>query len=126
MLSDGADTASRISTDKALKAALAANATMYTVDMASVDDGSAGHHLNQRVLKDLAEKTGGGFIATPGGLALRDAFGRIVEELGVLYTITYQPSSTKNDGKWRSLRLDVSRSGLSIRTRKGYNAPKAK
>ena len=126
VLSDGADTASSKSADKALKAALAVNATVYTVDMSSPDDMSAGKRQNQGVLRSFADKTGGRFIETPGGRALRDAFGRIVGELGDLYTISYQPTNTKMDGKWRELRLDVAKPNLTIRTRKGYNGPKAK
>lgn len=125
VLSDGADTASSKSVDKALKAALAINATVYTVDMGSSADVTAAHRQNKAVLRDLAEKTGGKFVETPGGTAVREAFGRIVEELGVLYTLTYQPANLKQDGKWRALELRVARPGLTIRTRKGYNAAKA-
>jgi Ca-activated chloride channel homolog len=126
VLSDGADTMSRRSADKALRAALDANATIYTVDMVGNDARPQARAPNQGALKAFAEKTGGRFVAAPGGVAMRDAFKRIVEELGVQYTITYQPSNTKRDGKWRSLEVRISRPGLTIRTRKGYNAPKDK
>lgn len=81
---------------------------------------------NQGVLKNFAERSGGRFISTPGGIAMRDAFKQIVEELGMQYTVAYQPTNTKKDGKWRSIELRVSRPNLTIRTRKGYKAPKAK
>lgn len=126
VLSDGADTMSKRSSEKALNAALAAGATIYTVDMSSVNTGHKDRIQNQGVLKNFAEKTGGRFIATPGGIAMRDAFRRIVEELGVQYTISYQPANTKKDGKWRSIELRVARPNLMIRTRKGYKAPKAR
>ncbi|CAN5332865.1 hypothetical protein BH10ACI3_BH10ACI3_05710 [soil metagenome] len=126
VLSDGADTFSKASSDKALKAALAANATVYTVDMSAIDTGGRERVQNQGVLKNFAEKTGGKFISTPGGIAMRDAFKHIVVELGVLYTITYQPLNTKKDGKWRSIELKIARPNLTIRTRKGYNAPKGR
>jgi Ca-activated chloride channel homolog len=124
VLSDGADTMSGKTADKALKAALAVGATIYTVDMSSSEDISAAKRQNQGVLKSFAEKTGGRFVATPGGVAMRNAFRRIVEELGVQYTITYSPSSTNKDGKWRALELKISRPNLTIRTRKGYHAAK--
>lgn len=124
VLSDGADTMSKRSPDKALKAALAADATVYTVDMAPVNTKPGTQ--NQGVLKNLAEKTGGRFVATPGGIAMRDAFKRIVEELGVQYTLVYNPANTKKDGKWRAIEVRISRPNLTIRTRKGYNAPKVK
>lgn len=122
VLSDGQDTISRRSASKALKAALAANVLIYAVDMSPVN-GSGGQRIqNQGALKNFAEKTGGTFLATPGGAAMRDAFKNIVDELGVQYTLGYQPSNSKKDGKWRAIELRVSRPNLTIRTRKGYNA----
>lgn len=126
VLSDGADTMSRKSADKALDAALAAGVTIYTVDMSGINTGGVARRQNQGVLKNFAEKSGGRFIATPGGIAMRDAFKQIVEELGLQYTIAYEPSNTKKDGKWRAIDLRVSRPNLTIRTRKGYRAPKAR
>lgn len=127
VLSDGADTTSRRSADKALKAALAANATIYTVDMSALDSGNQRARMqNQGVLKTFAEKSGGRFIATPGGVTMREAFKNIVEELGIQYTLGYQPTNTAKDGKWRAIELKTAKTDLSIRTRKGYNAPKEK
>lgn len=124
VLSDGADTFSSKSADKALQAASAVNATIYTVDMSPINDNSPGRTQNQGVLKNFAEKTGGKFVATPGGVAMRDAFKRIVEELGVQYTVAFHPANTKKDGKWRSLELRVAKPNLTVRARKGYKAPK--
>ncbi|HRH41788.1 MAG TPA: VWA domain-containing protein [Pyrinomonadaceae bacterium] len=124
VLSDGADNKSANSADKALKAALASNATIYTVDMSEIDTGGRERMQNQGVLKNFAEKTGGKFLNTQGGVALREAFKNIVEELGVQYTLGYSPTNTTKDGKWRTLELQVAKPNLTIRTRKGYNAPK--
>ena len=125
VLSDGADTRSRRSAEKALKAANAANATIYTVDMSSLQSNNFREKAqNQGVLKNFAEKTGGKFVATPGGIALREAFKNIVEELGIQYTIGYQPLNKTKDGKWRAIELKANKPDLVIRTRKGYYAPK--
>ncbi len=129
VLSDGADTLSKLSADKALKAATAANATIYTVDMSAPDTGGSVANIRDRIqsqsaLKNFAEKTGGVFVATPGGAAMREAFRNIVQELGAQYTLAYQPSNTKKDGKWRAIELRIARPNLSIRTRKGYKSDK--
>ena len=124
VLSDGADTKSGRSADAALKAAIAANATIYTIDMSSPDERGTEKVQNQGVLKNFAAKSGGTFVATPGGPAMRTAFKSIVEELGSQYTITYQPANLKRDGKFRAIEIRVKRPNLTIRTRKGYNAPK--
>lgn len=124
VLSDGMDTISGKSSEKALKAALAANAVIYTVDMSSITTDGKTRMQNQGVLKNYAEKTGGMFVSTPGGAAMRLAFERIVEELGKQYTIAYQPKNTNRDGKWRAVEVRVAKANLTIRTRKGYNAVK--
>lgn len=124
VLSDGADTRSKLSTSKALNAALESNATVYTVDMSGLDLGGTKRMQNQGVLKKFAEKTGGRFIATPGGLEMRAAFENIVKELGTQYTLGYYPLNTKKDGKWREISLKISDKNLNVRTREGYQAPK--
>ncbi|MEZ5425608.1 MAG: VWA domain-containing protein [Pyrinomonadaceae bacterium] len=124
VLSDGADTRSGYSSSQALKAALATDITIYSVDMSSMATNGRDRMQNQSVLKNFAEKTGGYFIKTPGGAALRDAFENIVKELGVQYTLGYYPINQKKDGKWRKIDLRVAKPDLDIRTRKGYNAPK--
>ncbi len=79
---------------------------------------------SQGALKNFAEKSGGLFVSASGGVAMRQAFKNIVEELGVQYTLGYQPSNSKKDGKWRAIEMKVARPNLNLRTRKGYHAPK--
>lgn len=124
VLSDGADTKSRYSDSKVLKAAISAGATIYTVDMSSIEMNGRDRMQSQSALKNFAEKSGGKFISASGGMALRQAFAEIVGELGSQYTLTYSPTNTAKDGKWRSIEVRVSKPNLTIRTRKGYNAPK--
>lgn len=126
VLSDGADTQSGKSADAAYKAAIAVNATIYTIDMSSPDDHSVGRVQSQGALKMFAQKSGGTFVSTPGGPAMREAFTRIVEELGNQYTISYEPKNIKNDGKFHTIEVRIARPNLTIRTRKGYYAPKGK
>jgi Ca-activated chloride channel family protein len=122
ILSDGMDTFSKASSDKAVESALAVGASIFAVDMSQLDIG--GKRLGATTLKGFAEKTGGRFIATPGGPELRDAFTGIADELGHQYTVSYRPSNQKRDGKWRALEVKLKREDLTVRTRKGYRAPK--
>ncbi len=124
VLSDGQDTMSGRSADKALKSAMSADIAIYTIDMSPTGDTK--RVQNQAVLKNLAERSGGTFVSTPGGAAMRGAFEKIVEDLGVQYTLGYSPTNTKKDGKWRAIELRVAKPNLTIRTRKGYNAEKGK
>lgn len=124
VLSDGADTFSKSSSDKAVESALAIGASIYAVDMSSLELPGAARRQSAGSLRNFAEKTGGRFIATPGGQELRDAFVSIAEELGQQYTLAYRPLNRTRDGKWRSLEVRLNREDLNVRTRKGYRAPK--
>ncbi len=124
VLSDGMDTFSKASGDKAVETALAVGASIYAVDMSTLEVGGTSGRQSALSLKGFAEKTGGRFITTPGGPELRDAFTGIADELGHQYTISYRPANTKRDGKWRTLEVKVAREDLTVRTRKGYRAPK--
>lgn len=123
ILSDGMDTSSKASADKAIESALGIGATIYAVDMSAAGGGS-NNQQSAAVLRNFAEKSGGRFVGTPGGPALRDAFANIADELGHQYTIAYRPLNKTRDGKWRKLEVKVSRSELMVRTRKAYRAPK--
>jgi Ca-activated chloride channel family protein len=124
VLSDGLDTHSNASADKAIESALAIGATIYAVDMSATDGGASRNQQSAAVLRGFAEKSGGRFVATPGGPALREAFANIADELGHQYTIAYRPLNQTRDGKWRKLEVKISRSDLVVRTRKAYRAPK--
>ena len=124
VLSDGADTRSGASAEKALAAALAANATIYTVDLSDPRTTSIEKLSGAGALKNFAGKSGGKYVPTPGGKALSDAFASIVEELSNQYTIGYQPTNRARDGRWRAIDIQVAREGALARTRRGYRAPK--
>src|SRR6266545_956783 len=124
ILSDGLDTYSKASTEKAVESALAIGASIYAVDMSATEGTSFRNQQSAAVLKSFAEKSGGRFVATPGGPALRDAFASIADELGHQYTIAYRPLNQARDGKWRKLDVKLSRGDLVVRTRKTYRAPR--
>ena len=124
ILSDGVDTYSKASSDKAVESALAVGASIFAVDMSQIEISGSARQQAAASLKAFAEKTGGRFIATPGGPALREAFTGIAEELGHQYAVSYRPINQKRDGKWRTLEVKVQREDLNVRTRKGYRARK--
>jgi Ca-activated chloride channel family protein len=125
IVSDGADTNSRASVDQALRKAVAAQVAIYGVDMSdSSVYGASALKTGTEVLKMLANKTGGRFFRVPGGSQLRDAFVQTVEELRNQYTLTYDSSNERFDGRWRSIEVRVARPQLNIRARQGYYARK--
>jgi len=125
ILSDGLDTRSRASADKAIESALAVGASIYAVDMSSIDARtSSASRQSAMALKNFTEKSGGRFVETPGGPALRDAFANIAEELGHQYTVGFRPVNRAHGGKGWKLEVKLTRSDLIVRTRKAYRAPK--
>jgi Ca-activated chloride channel family protein len=122
VLSDGGENYSRASSDKALDHALQAGATIYAANMS--DTGPGRDIAGASILKNLADKSGGRYVESPGGQELRDSFAAIAEELGHQYTLVYRPINRARDGKWRAIQIKTQRPGVTIRTRKGYRAPK--
>ncbi len=127
LVSDGADTRSRHSFEDAIRRVTASGIAVYAVDLSD----SALYHTGSQdngaqVLKEFCVKTGGRFFRTPGGSKLRDAFTLTVEELRNQYTLTYEPSNDRRDGRWRAIEVRLNRPKLNIRARQGYHAPKAR
>lgn len=122
VLSDGGENSSRASAGKALDHALQAGATVYAVNMS--EQGPGRDLAGESILKNLAEKSGGRYVASPGGQELRDSFAAIAEELSHQYTLVYRPLNRARDGKWRAIEIKPTRPNIVVRTRKGYRAPK--
>jgi VWFA-related protein len=51
------------------------------------------------------------------------AMRRILADLGSYYLLSYYSSNTKLDGRFRRIRLEVTRDGAEVRARPGYLAP---
>jgi VWFA-related protein len=74
-------------------------------------------------LKNLAAVSGGRYyeVATIG--ESKQAFANIAEELRRYYWLGYYPANTARDGKYRKIRVAVSKTEATIRARHGYHAP---
>lgn len=126
ILSDGADTSSRNTLEKARKKVIDGEIAIYAVDLSDTAlYRTAPRDTGQEVLKSLAMTTGGRFFPSPGGRQLRDAFEQTINELRNQYTIAYEPTNDKKDGKWRIVEVRT-KAGQNVRTRQGYYAPKEK
>lgn len=71
-------------------------------------------------LARLAEETGG--ILIDGSNDLSSAFRRIDEDNQFHYLLTYSPSNTVFDGRFREIGVKVRRPGARVFARKGYRA----
>ena len=73
-------------------------------------------------LRIVADRTGGTLNAINRLEDMGRIYGEVAADLRTLYTIEYQPTNDKRDGKWRSIRIDVKNPDLLSRTRQGYYA----
>jgi len=83
---------------------------------------SGGHSY----LEDLAEYTGGRVFDAHKLEDLGPAFDEVAKELASQYSIGYYSTNNKRDGKFRRVQVKMKRQDLSVRTKKGYYAPKDK
>jgi Ca-activated chloride channel homolog len=126
LISDGADTGSNANNQEILKRALEVGATVYAVDIADERVARAENLQNSGVLKNLADKTGGRYLRTPGGLLLQSELQQVAEELRSQYTLGFYPdkTATGRSAKLQRLKLSLANSRPAvIRTRQGYYPP---
>ncbi|MFN0085324.1 MAG: VWA domain-containing protein [Blastocatellia bacterium] len=74
----------------------------------------------QSPLADLTEGTGGFQLTNANDL--NGALKRVASELGHYYAISYTPSRTEYDGRFRAITVKALRSGLRVKARSGYFA----
>ncbi|MBL8190680.1 MAG: VWA domain-containing protein [Acidobacteria bacterium] len=127
VVSDGADTKSKATLDQALRKTLDAQASIYAVDLSDASVyKSQPRDTGAQIMKEMAAKTGGKFYPSAGGSELRDAFTKTIDELRQQYTLTYESTNEKYDGKWRVVEVKVAKPLVNVRTRQGYYAKKQK
>ena len=123
LLSDGEDTSSVVTFDEVLDRALRSDTIIYGVGLGlnrqptSRPDGQSG----ERIVRRLAQQTGGRAFFTDEAKDLAGFYGRISDELANQYLLAYE-STAPHDGKWRRLDVRVGRPNSTARTRAGYFA----
>ena len=73
-------------------------------------------------LQIVADRTGGTLNSINRLEEMGRLYAQVAADLRTLYTIEYQSTNDKRDGKWRSIRIDVKDPELISRTRQGYFA----
>jgi Ca-activated chloride channel family protein len=82
------------------------------------EDFDAGHDR----MAELAEAGGGLFYEVEKLEDLAGAYERVVADIGTVYSLSYRPANTLRDGKWRAIRVAVSRPNAVARGKRGYHA----
>jgi len=73
-------------------------------------------------LQLVADRTGGTLNTINRLDQMGTLYATVAADLRTLYTVEYQPTNAKRDGKWRSIKVEVSNPELISRSRQGYFA----
>ncbi|HEX5482429.1 MAG TPA: VWA domain-containing protein [Terriglobia bacterium] len=137
VITDGEDNSSRYTFDQLVHYAQQSNTEIYTIGLLGDDNSggwlfkihSGGDHHAAKILKDLAEATGGKAFFPKSLTQVNAVCERIAHVIRDQYTLAYYPSNTAKDGTYRKVRVEAfvphSHKRLAVRTKPGYYAPKA-
>ncbi len=130
LITDGVDTGSRVSKDKAIEAAQKADAIIYSIDYE--DPGAYGGGFGtiriggggqgEGDLRRMSTETGGRVFKVDRKNSLDDIFRDIQEEMRSQYAIGYVSTNPKKDGGYRKIDLRVAEKDYKVQARKGYYA----
>jgi VWFA-related protein len=119
LITDGGDTFSKHTLAQVLTMARQSTATIYAIGIFDEQDGDQ----NPGVLKRLAKETGGEAFFPLSSTEITAICEGIARDIRAQYTLSYIPTITAPDGKYRSIQVKASLHGrghLSVRTRTGY------
>ena len=130
IISDGGDNASRNSLRKVKNLAKEADAQVYAID---VCDGPAvlftkklEERFGRQWLSQVSDVSGGRTIAVDDANKIPDAAAQISLELRNQYVLGFRPNNLASDGKWRKIKVRVSRKDdplpLQLYYKTGYMA----
>ena len=137
ILSDGADTASVARLDEAVEAVRIAEAPVYSIAIEYGDGGPAfparrtttdplwrqlRGYSDLDPLHRLTDGTGGWTYPIEASKRCTEICIRIADELRNQYLIGYYPTNRERDGRWRTIEVRTTRSGVTLMTRNGYYA----
>ena len=119
LVTDAGETTSRADFDTARRAALRADALLYTIVVRVVKNESGRNTAGEHALETIADSTGGAtyFPDTIGELS--EMFNRIDRELRTQYRLGYYPNPRPPDGTYRALEVRV-KCECKVRSRKAY------
>jgi VWFA-related protein len=122
LITDGYDEHSTSEFNEAVTAAQNSSVTVYVVGLGGV----AGISLKgEKLLKELAEQTGGHAWFPRDNRQLSEAYAATAEDVQQRYTVTYTPSNQRRDGTWRAITIRTNDPTQRVRARDGYTAPMA-
>ncbi len=96
------------------------------MELGSLQQDSVQRNANHTTMEVIASDTGGAAYFNTNGLS--DAVAHVIDQGGYFYTMTYTPTNTANDGKYRKIQIKLASegSGDKLAYRRGYYAADTK
>jgi hypothetical protein len=122
----GGDSRSKMSFAQLVDALRFSNVLVYAIGYLD-NQASSQRVMQQSRLTMLTRETGRRRLLSGQQARLQTAYARILDELGSRYTIGYEPSGPRADGRFHKIQVRLTapsrRKDIKIRTRSGYLAP---
>ena len=129
LITDGVDTGSKTTKEKAIEAAQKSDAIIYSIDY---EDPSAygggwgvirlGGGQGEGDLRRMSSETGGRVFKVDRKNSLDDIFRQLQEEMRSQYSIGYVPTNPAKDGSFRKIDIRVDNKEYKVQARRGYYA----
>jgi Ca-activated chloride channel homolog len=112
VFSDGQDTSSWLTGTQAIEAARRSGILIHVVELSANPRGTPFAH-------GLADAGGGRVWRATSGRALRELFGKVLEELRARYLLTYTPTGVAGEG-WHDVKVTLKGARGDVTARPGY------
>jgi len=120
LVTDAGETTSRTDFDSARKAAVRANALIYTIVVRPVKNESGRNTAGEHALETMTDTTGGAMFYPDSAQELPAIFDRIDRELRTQYRLAYYPNPRGPANTYRSIVVTVTPGTYKVRHRKSY------
>jgi VWFA-related protein len=128
LMSDGVDGSRNTTFAELMEVVRGGDTTIFSVYVNTGFGSSNGWmdrmaKLGQETMSMLAEETGGEIYKAKGINDLKGIYEQVVNDLGKVFTIGYEPKNELRDGGWRDVSVKIkTRPELTAKTRRGYYA----
>lgn len=152
LLTDGEDTASKVSLDEAIRTTQRADTLGYSVRIADEEEGrpggfggpgmgrrggwggggmggggggpyGRGNHVDgKKVLQQISRETGGSYFEVSKKKTVGDIYSQIEDELRSQYSLGYTSDRPDTESGYRKIQVTLKRKGYTVQARDGYYA----
>ena len=125
LISDGDDNLSLETLSSTLEMAQRSDVSLFTISTNSSGFFGLTAPKSDKILKRLAEDTGGRAFFPFKAEDLSQSFQDISSELRSQYSLAYRSSNGNRDGSFRAIKIDPERKNVKVKSRRGYYAPRS-